>query len=259
MSSPIITIQTIDNLKTGVTIFGEGAPILLLHGWGGNIKSMWPVAERLSNQGFQTHTLDLPGFGVSDLPPEAWDVPRYAKFVLSYIQSLSLEKIHLIGHSFGGRISIFLTAHHPEIVNKLVLVDSAGIKPAPTSNMKLYYLSRSIIFNLLKLPGLHQFEPSVRQWFRQKFGSTDYLNAGALEATFKLVINQDLLPFARQISVPTLLIWGEKDMDTPLSDAKILEEAIPDAGLVVFEGAGHYSYLERPTDFTRIVTHFFKS
>lgn len=259
MTSPIMTIQTIENLKTGVTIFGEGTPVLLLHGWGGNIKSMWPVAERLGNQGFQTHTLDLPGFGMSDMPPQAWDVPRYAQFVLAYIQSLDIDKINLVGHSFGGRISIFLSAEYPEVVRKLVLVDSAGVKPAPTTNMKIYAFSRQVIFGLLQLPVLKRFEPPVRQWFRQKFGSTDYLNAGALEATFKLVIHQDLVPFARRIQAPTLLIWGQLDMDTPVSDAKILEDAIPDAGLVVFEGAGHYSYLDRPTDFTRIVSHFFKS
>lgn len=259
MSSPIITMQKVNGLKTGVTVFGEGQPIVLLHGWGGSIKSMWPVAERFGKLGFQTHTLDLPGFGVSDFPPEPWDVPRYAQFVLAYLQMAGLEKAHLIGHSFGGRISIFLSAEHPVFVDKLVLVDSAGVRPEPTTHMKIYLLTRQMIFTLLKMPGFRRFEPPVRQWFRQKYGSPDYLNAGPLEATFKLVINQDLVEFARRIQAPTLLIWGELDQETPVRDAKILEDAISDAGLIIFEGAGHYAYLERAADFTRIVTHFFRS
>lgn len=257
MSSPVITIQNIDHLKMGVTVFGEGAPILLLHGWGGGIKSMWPVAEWLGKQGFQTHTLDLPGFGVSDMPPQPWDVPRYADFVLAYLKTAGLEKTHLIGHSFGGRISIVLGAEYPERVNKLVLVDSAGVRPEPTTNMQIYTFTRKSILALLRTPGLRRFETPVRHWFRQKFGSPDYLNAGALEATFKLVINQDLVAYARRIKAPTLLVWGELDTETPLRDAKILEDAIPDAGLVVLEGAGHYAYLERLNEFTRIVKYYF--
>jgi pimeloyl-ACP methyl ester carboxylesterase len=186
-------------------------------------------------------------------------VGDYADFVMAYIQKMKLNRVRLIGHSFGGRISIYLSAHYPEVVRQIVLADSAGVRPEQSMNMRLYYSGRRVMFTLLKIPGLRRFERPLRDWLRQKFGSTDYLNAGPLEETFKLVINEDLVPIAREIQAPTLLIWGEQDKDTPLRDAKILEDAIPDAGLVVFEGAGHYAYLERPTEFARIVSHFFKS
>jgi pimeloyl-ACP methyl ester carboxylesterase len=125
--------------------------------------------------------------------------------------------------------------------------------------MRLYYLARSVIFMLLNVPGISYFEPPVRRWLRRKFGSEDYLNAGALAETFKRVVDQDLVPLARRIQAPTLLIWGDEDQDTPLSHARILEKAIPNTGLVIFEGAGHFSYLDRPLDFVRIVTNFLHS
>jgi pimeloyl-ACP methyl ester carboxylesterase len=76
--------------------------------------------------------------------------------------------------------------------------------------------------------------------------------------TFVKVVNEDLLPYAARIKVPTLLLWGDRDEDTPLWQGQLLEKTIPDAGLVVFEGAGHYSYLDRLGETVRILDHFFK-
>jgi pimeloyl-ACP methyl ester carboxylesterase len=252
----------IDGLEIGVDVVGEGDPVLLLHGWGVSMQEILPVAQRLSQLGFQCHSLDLPGFGSSQLPPQAWDVPRYAAFVKSYLEYAGLNSVHVIGHSFGGRISLVLGADYPDLIRKIVLVDSAGVPPRVSWQMKSYSLSRKVIFVLLKLPLLNRFEPAVRRWFWQRFGSVDAQAAikrsPILIDTFKLVIKQDLLPYARRIHKPTLLVWGELDQDTPLDQAKILEEAIPDVGLVVFDGAGHYAYLDRLPEFVRIVTTFFK-
>jgi pimeloyl-ACP methyl ester carboxylesterase len=247
----------IDGLTVGVQVVGQGQPVLLLHGWGANRQAMLPIAERLAAQGFECHCLDFPGFGQSQTPAQAWDVERYARFIVAYLESAGLEQVHLIGHSFGGRVSIVLGADFPERVQKLVLTDSAGVKPTPTGRLRLYYASRRVIFALLKLPLLSRFEPPVRERLRQRYGSADYKAAGPLTETFKRVVNQDLLSHARRIQAPTLLIWGDQDQDTPLKDAKLLETVIKDAGLVVFEGAGHYAYLERPADFARIVAYFF--
>jgi len=250
---------SIDGLSVGVQVVGQGIPVLLLHGWGQEIASFLPIGERLAPHGFACHILDLPGFGTSDTPPEPWDVPRYAQFIMTYLDYAELSKVNLIGHSFGGRLSIVLGADYPNIVDKIVLTDSAGVRPTPSVRMRAYYATRRVIFTLLKIPGLHLLEPPTRRWFQHKFGSPDYQNTlqdPVFAETFKRVINQDLVPYAKRIQHPTLLIWGENDNATPLSDAKILEAAIPDAGLVVFDGAGHYAYLEQPDYFVRIVSHF---
>src|SRR5688572_6310287 len=126
----------VQNLNLNVEVNGEGDPVVLLHGWGGSVDSMRPTAQLLSQSGFKAYVLDLPGFGKSQLPPQAWDVPRYAAFVLDYLDTAGLEKVHLIGHSFGGRISLVMGAEYPDRVNKIVLVDSAGVRPQPSGNMR---------------------------------------------------------------------------------------------------------------------------
>lgn len=259
MTSPTVTPIRVGDLRVGVYVLGQGEPIILLHGWGGSSANFLPVISRLSQEGFACHVLDLPGFGMSDLPSQAWDVPRYAQFVKDYMDFADLPKASLIGHSFGGRISLVLGAECPERIKKLVLVNSAGVRLPPSLKTRFYTLGRRAIFAMLKLPLMKRFEPPLRRWFRQKFGSADYLSAGALAETFKQVVNQDLTGYAKRITAPTLLIWGDLDHETPIQAARILESAIPDAGLVIFEGAGHFSYLDRPLEFVRIVTRFLRT
>jgi pimeloyl-ACP methyl ester carboxylesterase len=249
----------IQNLETSVKVIGEGQPVLLLHGWGGNIASMEPVAQRLAPDGFACHVLDLPGFGGTQLPPTAWTVPDYARWVIAYMDAVGLEKVHLLGHSFGGRISIVLGADYASRVHKIVLTNAAGVKLPPPLNIRAYYMVRKVLFALLSLPGLGGQKERLRAYFRQKYGSADYLNAGPLLETFRLVIGQDLREYAKRIQAPTLLFWGDQDLDTPLQGGRILEKIIPDAALILFEGAGHFAYLDRLADFVRITSHFYKN
>lgn len=257
------TFYTYRDLQIAIQTLGEGFPVLLLHGWGGEIASMLPVAQRLAQGDFACHLIDLPGFGQSDTPSAAWTVQDYVDCVLDYIAQHDLQQVHLIGHSFGGRISIKLSAQHPESVKRVVLTDSAGVIPQKTWRSRVYYTTRRTIFTLLKFPIAKLAEPAVRAWFQKRYGSADYQavleRSPAFAQTFRNVIAEDLVPDAENIQAPTLLIWGELDFDTPLRDAKILEAAIPDAGLVVLDGTGHYAYLERLPDFVRIVSHFLRN
>ena len=250
----------VDGLHLNARVVGEGPPVLLLHGWGRSGEDFAPIAERLSKEGFACHLLDLPGFGESDMPPDAWDVPRYAQFVLAYMDAAELERASLIGHSFGGRISIVLAADCPGRVEKIVLVNSAGIRLPPPPRMRLYYASRRIIFAILRLPMLQYLEPSVRQWFWERYASDDLKAAreSGHEAIFRAVIAQDLRDDAARIQVPTLLIWGDADIETPLRYGQLFEQIIPDAGLVIMEGAGHDLHLHRPDYFVRVVGVFLR-
>jgi pimeloyl-ACP methyl ester carboxylesterase len=257
MSRPPITQQTIDGLKAGICVVGEGPAVLLLHGWGGSLQSMWPVARELAALGYAAHILDLPGFGESDLPSEPWTVARYAEWVMAYLKTTELDEVFLIGHSFGGRISLVLGADYPQHIKKIALSNSAGIRLPLTFRMRIYQLGRKVVLGALSLPGLGRVKNTVRGYFRQRFGSEDYLNAGPLVETFKLVIKQDLRVFARRVQAPTLLFWGDLDQDTPLAGGRILEQEMPDAALIVFEGAGHFAYLDQLSRFIRITDHFF--
>lgn len=250
--------QKIQNLDTQVAIAGDGPPVLFLHGWGANLEAFWPAANGLMRQGFRVHVLDLPGFGQTALPPEPWSVPDYAVWVLAYMAANEITKTFLVGHSFGGRISLVLGADYPERIRKIALSNSAGIKLPPPLTIRFYYMWRRALLTVLSLPGLGGLKQRTLGYLRQRYGSSDYLNAGPLTETFKLVIAQDLLPYAQRVIAPTLLFWGDQDTDTPLAAGKILEKKMPDAGLIIVEGAGHYAYLDDLAQFINVVSYFFK-
>lgn len=244
----------INNLNVSYQVAGTGDVVLLLHGWGREAATFQPVFEWLA-QSHKVYALDLPGFGKSQVPPTAWDSSDYAQFVTAFLEKFGIPKAHLIGHSFGGRISIILSAEHPEKVDKLILVDSAGIKPKRTAK---YYLRVGIakVGKLLRRCG--KFGVHLANAMSARVGSKDYQDAGEMRATLVKVVNQDLRSLLPRISASTLLIWGENDKDTPVSFGEIMEKEIPDAGLVVLKEAGHFSYLDKFPEFRRIVASFLK-
>ncbi|AYD41049.1 alpha/beta hydrolase [Clostridium fermenticellae] len=234
---------------------GSGKKIVLLHGWGGKADSFLPVYNYLSST-YEVYAIDFPGFGRSDEPPEPWNVTDYANMLLGFFEALNIDKAILIGHSFGGRVSILFSSMYGDRVEKVVLTDSAGL--IPKRSLK-YYLSVYKFKALKKLyltftPGKDKDEKLER--FYRTHGSDDYREARAMRGTFVKVINQDLRPCLPKINVPTLLIWGDQDEETPLSFGQIMEKEIPDAALIVFKGAGHFAYLDKINDFNKIVSKF---
>ena len=246
----------VNGVKVNYIVDGQGQDVILLHGWGQNIEAFKMVHNHLADR-FRVFTLDFPGFGQSDMPPVPWMVEDYVQTVELFVKQLGIQNPILIGHSFGGRVSIVYASRNP--VKKVILVDSAGIKP----KRSLKYYAKVYTFktakHLLKLPIINRKEEELLQKLRGKFGSSDYKSiSGVLQQTMVRVVNEDLQPFMLKISAPTLLIWGENDTATPVSDAKIMEKKIPDAGLVVLKDCGHFSYLEKFYEFRMIVDHFLK-
>ncbi len=249
---------TVDGINTAHAIFGEqGTPVVALHGWGANADLIAPLAAQLAHQGFQVFVPDLPGFGQSEPPPQAWGVHDYANFVMHYMDAMEIGKAHFFGHSFGGRLCLIIGAEHAERVNKIVLANSAGVPPQRSTSSQLRLNVYKSIRDALNRIGARGLADGLRHWYVDRYGSADYKSAGVLRETFVKVVNEDLLPYAARIKASTLLIWGVKDEDTPLWQGKTLEQAIPDAGLIVYDDAGHYSYLDRLNDTARTMVYFF--
>ena len=242
----------INNLKIAYQVEGTGVPIVLLHGWGAEANTFSRVFDWLSRS-YQVYALDLPGFGLSEIPLTAWDASDYAKFLSAFFHKLNINKAHLIGHSYGGRISIVMAAEEPEKIDKLILVDSAGIIPPRTAK---YYIRISLakIGRLMRHCGM--LGNRLADNIAQKVGSKDYREAGPMRATMVKSVNQNLRPLLPKIQASTLLIWGENDTDTPISSGRTMEKEIPDAGLVILKDAGHFSYLDQLPQFCEIVDNF---
>ncbi len=220
--------------------------IVLMHGWGCD-HSIWAGVQAHLEGRFRVTALDFPGFGDSAEPPVAWGMDDYAAWFDDFLKARKIEDPVLVGHSFGGRVAIIHGARHK--VNKIVLVDAAGVKP----RRSLSYYIKVYSFKAAK-----RFLPSkIIDVWRARAGSADYRAASpVMRATLSRVVNEDLRRYMPDIKVPTLLVWGANDTATPVADARKMEKLIPDAGLVVFDGTGHYSFLERAGQFNAILDSF---
>jgi pimeloyl-ACP methyl ester carboxylesterase len=249
---------TINNIDIAHAVTGEGPPVLLLHGWGANVELLLSLAEKLLRRGYRVYAPDLPGFGQSNAPPQPWSVFDYADFVRAYMDANNLQKVYLFGHSFGGRLALILGADSPERIHKIALSNSAGVRPKTPFLPKIRLRVYKTIRNSLETMGLQTIADTLRQSYNDRYGSSDFQQvSGVMRETFVKVVNEDLLPYAARIEPPVLLFWGDADSDTPLWQGKLLEKTIPDAGLVLYEGAGHYTYLERAADVARVMDFFF--
>ena len=225
--------------------YGKGKDILLLHGWGQNIEMMKPLGDNFSDR-FRITILDLPGFGKSSEPKEAWNIERYSLMLEEFVKKTDIKKPIVIGHSFGGRVAIRYSARNP--IEKLVLFGSPCIRISEELSLSVKFLKK-----LKQIPGLND----LGEYMKQYIGSRDYKAASpVMRQTLVEVVNEDLSKFAREIEEPTLLIWGEYDTEAPVSDAKELEKIMIDAALIILPGT-HYAYLENLPRVVSILNNFF--
>lgn len=237
---------------------GSGDIVLFLQGWGTNLEIYKKVINKLKETN-RIIALEFPGFGQTPEPPTAWDVNDYTDFTLEFIKKLKLDNIVLMGHSFGGRVIIRLMnkSNRNFNVKKIVLLDSAGIRAKVSRKNKLKQKWFKICKKAVSTKVGKKLFPGAVDRMKNKSGSADYRKASPLmKQVLVKTINEDLTEMLPNINVPTLLIWGDMDTATPLSDAKIMEEKIPDAGLVILKNTGHYSFLEDFYTFSRVIDSF---
>ncbi len=250
---------TVNGLKVEYLDSGSDKPtVLFLHGWGAPVSSYRVLTDYLA-QHFRVVAPDLPGFGGSEEPPAAWCVDDYADFILDFAQALALREVILMCHSFGGRISIKLLARDtlPFTVKKAVFIDAAGIRPKRGAKYYFKVYSFKLMKKLAGVTLIAKVCPSLVERVKKRSGSADYRNASErMRQVMVRCIEEDLTALLPAIRVSTLLIWGELDTATPLSDGQKMEKAIPDAGLVTLKGAGHFSFAERWGQCSRVLDSF---
>lgn len=222
--------------------FGRGDDVILLHGWGASASAFLFVAKRLSKE-YRTTVLDFAGFGESDEPSEGMSVADYANDVLVLMDRLGISKATLVGHSFGGRVALYLSALKGERVNKLVLVDSAGLKP----RRGLKYYAKVYLHKILKKLGKRGLK-----------GSADYrLLSPTMKETFKNVVNFDETHLLKNINCPCAVFWGKDDCETPRYMHKRFLKEIRGAQGFLLDG-GHFAYVDDNVKFLLILEAFLK-
>ncbi len=248
----------IDGLNIEYTESGKGTPVLLLHGWGSSFEVYKSIIANLENR-CRVVAVNFPGCGKSDTMKQPWNLDDYCNFVLKFMEALKLENPIMFGHSHGGRVTLKMTAEGMVNPPKIVLLDAAGLIPKKSLKQKFKAKSFKTIKTVLTLPVIKNHSANLLDKARKHYGSADYNAAPeVLRKTLVSLVNTDLRNILHKISCPTLLIWGENDTATPLCDAKIIESLIPDCGLCVIEGAGHYSFCEQPFKTNAILNSFIK-
>lgn len=220
---------------------------VFLHGWGSNVANFGETLQKCRS----FVALDLPGFGNSEMPQAPWSLSDYVSFLEKFLDKTDIQNPIIVGHSMGGSIAIKYCAGGGA-VKKIILVGSAGIRKKSMKKFAYYIIAKFFKMFFALLPGIKKFREDIRRRFYKNIGSDDYLNAGQLVGTYRKVISEDLQEDLKKINVPSILIWGENDKDTPLKDGRLMHELIKNSELHVVKNAGHYVFLDNRKDFEKI-------
>lgn len=240
--------MNINDINVNYVDFGnkKGKAIVLLHGWGQNIQMMEMLGKPFEKD-FRIIIVDFPGFGLSEEPKESMGVDGYTKFIEELLKKLKIEKPILVGHSFGGRVSVKFASRNE--VEKVIL-----LSPALKSHDKKGLKSK-VLKTLKKVPVLKGLEG----WAKNHIGSRDYKAASPImKEVLVKTVNEDLSSDATKIKAPVILIYGNYDSEVPEEDMKEYERLIPDCGLILYEGCTHYAYLERINQTISIMNNFLR-
>ncbi len=235
---------------------GQDPPVLLLHGWGAEAAT-FAGPLRLCRTRRRLVALDLPGFGESPLGEPSWSTASYADLVRALVRQQGWGRPSLVGHSYGGSVSLRLAAGPQAEVDRLLLCAASGIRPPRRggvgAKVRLFRaLRRSAEALLPRRPA-----ERVVEWLRQRLGSADYRAAGELRPVLVRAVQEDLSLVAAEVRVPTLIVWGSADPELPLAThGQRLHQLIRGSELVQFQGAGHFPFVDQAARFAAVVDAF---
>ena len=208
---------------------GQGEPIIFVHGWGGSINSFIQLANLIPNN-YRVIKIDLPGFGKSDLPGHDWGVEEFGRCLVDFLKTLHIEKVIYFGHSFGGSLGIFLAAHYPKLITKLILCAPSYKREVRKSKGLLSRLPQTLRIIL----------------YRIFFPHSDLWRFPRLESNFRKIVQQDMTAYLPKIKTKTLILWGKADRETPIEQADLLHKKISNSILKTFPDIGHNLPLQHP-------------
>jgi pimeloyl-ACP methyl ester carboxylesterase len=255
-----VEVVQANGLEIACERVGEGPPLVFAHGALADSRLWRPQLGALADE-FTVVAWDEPGAGRSEGVPTGFGLADYADCLAALIAALELGPAHVAGLSWGGTVAQELYRRHPGAVATLILADTyAGWKgslPEEELHARIAHTRETFAAKEFSptLPGLLGGDPPDEAVALLEEMAADVRPESMKKQLFVMAEadHRDLLP---GIEVPTLLVWGEQDVRSPLSVARQFERAIPDTTLVVIPGAGHVSNLERPEPFNEAVREF---
>lgn len=225
--------------------FGQGKEkIIFFPGWQQDKSSFFSLVPFLFSS-YSLYLLDLPGFGQTPFCSQCHSSPDYARQINFWLEEEKIKKAIIVGHSFGGKVAVFLAHQKPKKVKKLILLAPAGI-PHPRWWYPL----------VEKIPP--SFKKTLRPLTEKIFASNDYRYAGPLKPLFRKIIKEDIRPILSKIKIPTLIIWGKNDHQLPATDGAKFHQLLPQSQLKIVSG-NHFFFQKYPQKTAKIIRQFIKN
>ena len=265
----------IGNLKTRYWALGDqGTAVILIHGLGASADIWMHNVEALA-KGHRVYVPDLVGFGRSDRPGASFSPFDYTRFLDDFINILNMDRVSLVGQSLGGGIALYYALQFPQKVNKLVLVDNAGLGKEVIWTLR--WMSLPLVGELFSYPSRKGVEIFFKLAVRNRALVTkDFVelyyhifSRPGFQKFFLRLLRQivnirgareeildPIMGNLYKITQPVLIIWGDKDRVLPLKHGRLGKEKLPDAELKIMEGCGHIPFFERSDEFNNAVLKF---
>jgi pimeloyl-ACP methyl ester carboxylesterase len=280
--APSLQFRTIHGHRRAFRIAGSGPALLLIHGVGDKSASWEPVHAKLA-QRFTVIAPDLLGHGESDKPRADYSLAAFANGMRDLLAVLGIDRVTVVGHSFGGGVAMQFAYQYPQLVERIVLVSAGGVAQDVSFALRAAAMPMgSEALAMVRLPGALPAMRLVGRAVGALFGSTKF-GRDAVDTVRLLEGFRDpsaLSAFARTLrsvvdgrgqfvtmldrsylvqSIPVQVIWGEQDPVIPVSHARIAHEAMPGSRLEIFENSGHVPHHDHPDRFVEVVERFIDS
>lgn len=230
--------------------------VVFLHGWGSNSVLWFSSILPLVEQGYELFFIDLPGFGKSAVPKNAFHLQNYADVVVEFTRKLDIQRPILAGHSFGGKTAVRIASKKAIPLTGLILIDSSGLPHTSLTTQTKIQIAKTVK-PIMDLP----FMQGLRSQLLRFSGSDDYIALPELRETFVNVIREHIEFELQSIESKTLIIWGGNDDNsyTPVGDVSVFHRLIPHAEAHIIQNAGHYCFLDCPVEFYKTVLGFLET
>jgi pimeloyl-ACP methyl ester carboxylesterase len=282
VEAPSLQFRTIHGHRRAFRIAGSGPALLLIHGVGDKSASWEPVHAKLA-QRFTVIAPDLLGHGESDKPRADYSLAAFANGMRDLLAVLGIDRVTVVGHSFGGGVAMQFAYQYPQLVERIVLVSAGGVAEDVSFALRLAAMPMgSEALAMVRLPGALPAMRLVGRAVQTLLGTTKF-GRDAVDTVRLLEGFKDpsaLSAFARTLrsvvdgrgqfvtmldrsylvkSVPVQVIWGQEDPVIPVTHARAAHEAMPGSRLEIFEKSGHVPHHDHPDRFVEVVERFINS